>query len=229
MRSHLPDSRPLSFFIALLCAAIITYTLFTLMYRLIHRDENRNAMLDNLPIVELYEQKKLEQEPEAEKEIEPEEPELPELAPVMSSILTPTVNLELPPMVLQAGLLDIAVSGNWAPPLGNEVATGDSDAAGEKNTGFRTIIPISTRQPNVPKIAWENKIDGWVLVSFVVSKKGRVSKIRVMDAYPKGVFEEYVIASVENWLYSSMKNPIQLTQKIELFWKDYPNNIRQLK
>jgi outer membrane biosynthesis protein TonB len=58
--------------------------------------------------------------------------------------------------------------------------------------------------------------------------------VRVLDSQPKGVFDENVIAAVSDWIYDSAdiqgrKVKVQLTQRIELFWKDYPNNNTQLK
>ncbi len=221
----------LSFPLSFTLAFVVTCVIFIMMYRIIHTENNRDQIIEELPIVELYQPEEQEEEPEEEEkpEEEPEEPLMPELvfdAPVSA----PQLNVDIPPMSIDMGSLDIKASGTWSPPAMGEIATGNSDSAGKRNTGFRTIIPRASRQPNVPRIAWDNKIDGWVLVSFVVYNDGRVGKIRVMDSYPRGVFEENVIASVERWLYETFKGPpIQLTQKIELFWKDYPNNIQQLR
>jgi outer membrane biosynthesis protein TonB len=61
-----------------------------------------------------------------------------------------------------------------------------------------------------------------------------VDNVRVLDASPKGVFEDNVVAAVSDWLYDpadigGKKVKVQLTQKVFMKWKDYPNNLVQLK
>ena len=92
------------------------------------------------------------------------------------------------------------------------------------------VVPIGTRKPNVPELAWKNKINGWVLVAFNVTPDGRTRNVRVLDANPRGVFEEKVIAAIEDWLYSvrfsgERKGEVVLTQKVEVEWKDFHLNM----
>ena len=112
---------------------------------------------------------------------------------------------------------------SWSVPV-----AGDSFAEGEKGRGYVEVIPIATRRPNIPERAWQHKIDGWVRVAFRLTAEGRTADVRVLDAHPGGVFEETVIRAVEDWLYDmrdiQYKGDLILTQKIELFWRDYPDN-----
>ena len=93
------------------------------------------------------------------------------------------------------------------------------------------MIPFNTRQPNVPDVAWQNKISGWVLVAFNVTPDGNTRNIRVLDAKPRGVFEEKVVAAVDDWTYrvtfsgEAAAGNIVLTQKIEVSWESYPQNM----
>ena len=82
----------------------------------------------------------------------------------------------------------------------------------------------------MPEVAWQNRIDGWVLVAFTVTPEGRTRDIRVLDARPRGVFEESVVAAVEDWQYrlefsSRSSYSVTLTQKVEVEWKNYPQNL----
>ena len=43
---------------------------------------------------------------------------------------------------------------------------------GEDAQGYIEVIPFDTRKPNVPDVAWENKISGWVLVEFRGDRRG---------------------------------------------------------
>ncbi len=100
--------------------------------------------------------------------------------------------------------------------------------------GYREIVPFGTRQPNIPESAWRNKTDGWVLVTFTVNMRGKVENVRVLDSQPAGLFDANVVAAVSDWIYDpedlkARKAKVQLTQRIELRWKDYPNNNQQLR
>lgn len=96
--------------------------------------------------------------------------------------------------------------------------------------GFVEVVPYNTRKPNVPEVAWQNKISGWVLVAFTITPDGRTRDVRVLDARPRGVFEEKVIAAVEDWQYSVSfrgreRSNLVLTQRVEVRWQDYPRNL----
>lgn len=95
--------------------------------------------------------------------------------------------------------------------------------------GFIEVTPFATRQPNIPEIAYQNQLNGWVLVIFKVSKAGKPHSIKVLDASPKGIFEEDVINAIKQWRYdvraaASQQQDIVMTQKIELNWQHYPQN-----
>ena len=71
-------------------------------------------------------------------------------------------------------------------------------------------------------------------MAFSVNANGHVENARVLDANPKGIFEDNVLAAVSDWLYDpadlgGKKVKVQLKHKIYMYWKDYPNNIMQLK
>ena len=85
---------------------------------------------------------------------------------------------------------------------------------------------MSTRKPQIPKIAWDNKINGWVTVSLEVTPSGHVKNIKVLNASPRGVFEDEAVNAVSHWQYytSPGETNLRLIQKIEFEWKDYPYN-----
>jgi len=224
--------RTYSFPLAFVAASAVTFVLFLLMYQLIHRDTSRSEFLEAVEIVDITpppEQQEQQPEENNEPDTPPEEPTLPELA-VSTPVPAPTLQVDLPPVAMNVSEFKIRTPGNWSPPAATGIGTGELDAGGGKgNGGFRILEPRGSRQPNIPQIAWDNKIDGWVLVSFVVYNNGTVGKVQVMDSHPRGIFEEEVVSAVSSWIYDAFKGPpIQLTQKVELFWKNYPNNIRQL-
>lgn len=104
------------------------------------------------------------------------------------------------------------------------------DFGEDTQQGFTEITPFATRRPNIPDIAYENQLNGWVLVIFNVSSTGKPHSIKVLDASPKGIFEEEVIKAIKHWRYnlkgiSRNGQDRVLTQKIELNWQNYPQNL----
>ncbi len=218
------------FFVAFSGALGITIALFIFMQLLIENRQNANTTLPVFEPIEILPPKQLSQQPETplvqQEQAEPRMDEL--LIPIPSP--QPSINIELPDLGLKMGDLKVQTNGNrWNTPLSAE-AVNILEEGGAGAQGYVEVVPIGTRMPNVPELAWKNKIDGWVLVAFNVKADGRTKNIRVLDANPRGVFEEKVIAAVEDWLYSiqyfgELKGDIVLTQKVDVEWKNYPNNV----
>lgn len=210
-------------------ALAISLTLFWFMSNLIQQSNSNIGFTQELFTVELIKPK--QEEPEPEPEPEPEQPDIEEplkMPELKLSTPTPSAlpNLDLPALDVGASEMKFATSRAWTPPGG--IGVGRRLGGDGKGQGFREVVPIATRQPNIPDIAWENKIDGWVMVVISVNSSGYVSNVRIMDASPRGVFEENVVLAVKDWQYEmNGQKSMVLTQKIELFWKDYPRNIRQ--
>jgi len=222
------------FFPALFGALLITVLVFLFMQSLIQRGKEEGVQLAVHTDVQILRQEQEEEEPE-EPEDSPEEPveeplldsmEVLDIAPVTPE---PATELELPAMDLALGDIKIQATGNkWSAPLGTGgVGVG---GGGANPQGYIEVIPFNTRRPNVPEVAWQNKINGWVLVTFSVTPQGKTRGIRVLDANPRGVFEEKVVAAVEDWSYrigfsSEMKGDVLLTQRVDVRWENYPQNM----
>lgn len=52
-----------------------------------------------------------------------------------------------------------------------------------------------------PQKAYEEKIEGWVKMSAVVTENGGVTQIKVLDSHPKGIFEKSAQRSFSKWKY----------------------------
>ncbi len=218
------------FFAAFAGALVITIALFMFMQLLIENRQNANKTLPVFEPIEIVPQKQLVQQPETPPvQQEQTEPRMEELQIPLPSP-QPSVELELPALDLAVGDLGIRAAGDrWNTPL-SAGAVNILEEGGVGAQGYVEIVPIGTRMPNVPELAWKNKINGWVLVAFNVHSNGRTHNIRVLDANPRGIFEEKVIAAVEDWIYSvqyfgDLKGDIVLTQKVEVEWQNYPNNV----
>jgi TonB family protein len=220
-------------FPAIFGALLITLAVFLFMQSLIMQGRDEVAPLVVISNVEIL-QAEPEKLPQAEPESEPERREEPALEPLDVTTMSPpnakpSAQLDLPPLELGVGDINIAAVGNrWSAPLsaaGVDVSLGGDDAH-----GYIEVVPFDTRRPNVPEVAWKNKINGWVLVAFSVTPAGRTRSVRVLDASPRGVFEEKVVAAVEDWTYrisfsGKAKHDVVLTQKVEVLWSDFPRNL----
>jgi len=214
-------------------ALVITIALFMFMQLLIENRQNVNRSIPVFETIEIIPPKQLTQQPEPPTEQQEQaEPNMEELQIPLPSP-QPSVEMELPALNLKMGDLDIRANGDrWNTPLSTNVVNVIQEG-GVGAQGYVEVVPNGTRMPNVPELAWTNKINGWVLVAFNVQPDGRTKNIRVLDANPRGVFEEKVIAAVEDWLYfvkfpGDLKGEIVLTQKVEVEWKNYPNNVPDL-
>ncbi len=62
-------------------------------------------------------------------------------------------------------------------------------------------VPIDRTHPKYPNKAASKWIEGYVVLSFVVQEDGTVGEIKVLDAVPKGYFENPARRSVQKWIY----------------------------
>ena len=216
-------------------ALVITVAIFLFMQSLIQRGKEENVQVAVYQDVQMYRQERPEEEPEPQEDqpdTPPEEPQTDVIEPfsVKPPVPAPAARPEVPALDLAVGDLQIqAVGSRWSAPLSsNAISVGGG--GGTDAQGSVEVVPFNTRRPNVPEVAWQNKINGWVLVAFSVDQQGRTRNVRVLDAKPRGVFEEKVIAAVEDWNYrvsfsGKSAGSVVLTQKVEVRWENYPQNL----
>ncbi|AUM13956.1 energy transducer TonB [Ketobacter alkanivorans] len=219
----------LRLFVSGLLAVLVSVLLFIFMIRLLSGETIQQNIDQAVTRMQFVEPPPDEAEPQTTPEqAVASEPSFAEESMMPVATLPQTVAAPAPSALPQPKMSSNAFNvpapkSSWSAPL-----SGDAFQAGEKGKGFVEVIPLATRRPNIPEVAWENKIDGWVLVAFTLKPDGRTANVRVLDARPGGVYEDNVIRAVQDWLYDMRsikhKGDIILTQKIELFWRDYPDN-----
>jgi protein TonB len=73
---------------------------------------------------------------------------------------------------------------------------------GEGGTGVTMrLLPLQTFPPQYPPRALKQGIEGIVLVEFIVTKTGSVRNPIVVNAEPKGIFEEAALMSIRRWKF----------------------------
>ena len=85
------------------------------------------------------------------------------------------------------------------------------------------LTPLSQVPPLYPLRAKRLGIEGWVRIQFVVTEKGSVDQIEIVEAQPKEVFNESVIRCVSSWRFAPgevqgepVKTRVQTTIKFKL-------------
>lgn len=218
---------------AFIGALLVSVAVFLFMQSLIYYGAEDSEQLPVFSDVQVFHPEPEKPEPEEQEDVVEPPREEPTLEPLSvttpPSTPQPPADLEMP--ALDIGVGDIAirpVGKGWSAPLAPGAIAVDN--GGQDARGFIEVVPFNTRRPNVPEVAWQNKINGWVLVAFSVTPEGKTRNIRVLDARPRGVFEEKVIAAVNDWSYrvnfsGKVTGDIVLTQKVEVQWQDFTQNL----
>jgi protein TonB len=66
----------------------------------------------------------------------------------------------------------------------------------------RDVIPLVRIEPEYPNRAANRGIEGWVLVQFTITPAGTVKDATVVDAAPKGYFEDSALKAIARWRYN---------------------------
>jgi TonB family protein len=97
---------------------------------------------------------------------------------------------------LNPPVLDQPTTGA-APQIGAEA----SAVAGVKPESDARAIAVLQPQPEFPDRARLDSIEGWVTVSYVIGRDGRVSDVAIVAAQPRNVFEGAVRKAVRSWRF----------------------------
>lgn len=195
-------------------AALVALGLFWLMWQLIAMQADAPEVPSDrdsitLELVQPDEQDVAEESesaaPSAEQAIEQAQ-DVPEPVPTIPITNVPNAQISMP--AFQAGPANLAVDLSLSSGLsGNAfaVAGGGSDGAGGSGRGNKfggkKLVPVSTGRPQFPKYAYDRGLSGWVDIVFIVDAAGQVRNPRILDAEPKGIFEDAAITSVLSWQY----------------------------
>ena len=82
-----------------------------------------------------------------------------------------------------------------------EVIEEDSEIQGAGEVDNQDLEPVSIGAPEYPRSAYRDRREGSVQVEFTVDGNGETTDIEVVDAEPRGVFEDAAIEAVEEWRF----------------------------
>ena len=72
-----------------------------------------------------------------------------------------------------------------------------------RGTGYLDgASPIARVEPEYPRDAAKDGVEGWVLVGFDVTPTGATTNVRVLEAEPTKIFDKEAVAAVSKWKYA---------------------------
>jgi len=184
-----PELRYLS---ALLFGVLISFGLFFLMQSLIDSGEqHKNASAEGqiMDFIRIREDETLSIK-NREKPKKPQPPKEPPPPPklIVEKQVKPTMNrikIEIPNIDLPSIAGGGPFLGNWA---GNPLAEGD-------------VLPIVRIDPQWPREALVEGIEGYVVVEVTIGADGSVKDVRVLQSKPRRMFDRNVIRAVLKWKF----------------------------
>lgn len=64
------------------------------------------------------------------------------------------------------------------------------------------VLPLVRINPDYPPRALARGIEGWVIVQFAITPTGTVRDATVVDAMPRGVFDDAALKAIARWRYN---------------------------
>jgi len=122
----------------------------------------------------------------------PTEPVAPKTLPPLAKssnkpqLVTPAFQLPLP------GIPSLDIARSLLNGVSTEIAV-----PGENSD----VIALMKVEPDYPRKAAQQGIEGWVKLEFTVREDGTVADITVLDAEPKRVFEKSAKRTIERWKF----------------------------
>jgi protein TonB len=172
-------------------AVAFTFGLFWTMHLLIAGGRflaDQGESLATVDFVRLKKESDLETR-ERKKPPKPEPPKTP--PPPKMKIDTPPP--DAPPTPFQMPKLNLPTTISGGPFLGSYV--------GGDMSGYSDLIPMMRIQPQYPRNAARDRIEGWVEFKITINPDGTVKSATPIRAQPRGVFESAAMQAILKWKF----------------------------
>lgn len=184
-------SSGIRYLIAIAIAAVVTLSAFYLMHELISGATGERENMEPPPGIRfgpvdlddtITREERRKPEP-------PPPPETPPPPPQMEIAEVEQVQQQMPDIDLPD--LNLSMTGS-GPMLGN---------VGMNRTEEGDIVPLVRIQPQYPREAAINQIEGYVVVEFTITETGSVTNPRVVDSSPRRVFDRDAMRAILRWKF----------------------------
>lgn len=179
---------------ALASAAIVAVSLFYLMQYLISGNHSRLSLSQSQNTIDIIRLKPSEELVTKQRRL-PEPPEQP-VIPIPPS--QPVKSLNEPQLV--SAKLALPATDITAVNINRALLKGispETSAPGENND----VIALLKVEPNYPRKAARQGIEGWVKLGFTVLEDGTVTSVDVIDADPKRIFDKSAKRAIMKWKF----------------------------
>jgi len=166
-------------------AVFVTFGLFYLMQALILGEDMKLGETGGTMIDFVRLKKDSELETKKRKMPDKKEPEEPPPPPDLTMARANKPSQDMGNMVFA---IDVNVDVGGADIA---IAASDSD-----------VIPIVRVNPQYPLRASERGIEGWVEVTFTISKLGTVKNPMVLNSHPSSIFDRSALKAIRKWKYT---------------------------
>lgn len=148
--------------------------------------ETRTERAMNFEVVKLQKPKKVTKTPPKKKKQAKVAPPVP-LVDLNSSLAG--IEFDLPAFSLGGSGVDDSLIGDTS----NVVMTGDTVDVVPK--------PVQRAPLEYPARAKSKEIEGYVVLSLLINKAGKVEKAKVIEASPQGIFDSSALRSIKRWSF----------------------------
>lgn len=181
----------LRYLFSIVLAAVVTIVAFYLMHRLISGAGGDPDEMEPPPGIRFgpVDIKTQMQEKERQKPEPPPPPDTPPPPPDIQVSEVQQTRMNMPDMEMPE--LNLGV-GAGPPVLGNVGM--DRGAEGD-------VVPLVRINPQYPRDAAMNQIEGYVTIEFTITETGSVRNPRVIDSKPPRVFDREAIRAILRWKF----------------------------
>lgn len=179
------------YLVSVLLAIVVTVAAFYLMHRLISGTDGERDRLDPPPGIR-FGPVDIEQDIVTKDRRKPEPPPPPDTPPPPPDIQVSDVRqtpMEMPRMEMP----DLNLGVGAGPPVLGAVGM-DRGAEGD-------VVPLVRINPQYPRDAAMNQIEGYVTIEFTITETGSVRDPKVIDSRPPRVFDREAIRAILRWKF----------------------------
>lgn len=172
-------------------AAALTFAVFWTLHLLIAGGGHFTTDSESLATVDFVRLKK-ETDLQTRLRQKPPKPEPPKTPPP-PKMQVDTPPPDAPPTPFQMPKMNLPTTISGGPFLGSFV--------GGDLSGTSELIPLVRIQPQYPRDALRDGIEGTVTFEITINPDGTVKSAKVISAKPRGVFESAAMASIYKWKF----------------------------
>ncbi len=189
---------------------LVTLSLFYLMSQLISGGADLNRSDDSENFIEFVRIKKDSMVQERKRQL-PKKPPEPKKPPPPQKLSLAATQPTKPQMNMKLPKLSTSLKGN-GPYLGG---------AGTGGAG-NMLTPIVRIEPQFPRKAAMQGIEGFVVLAFEVTESGTVDNVQIVNSKPRRIFDMDAKRAVLKWKYKPQEEdgkPVRVAQKVQLDFK----------